>query len=367
MTSIAYIANLRLPTEKAHGIQIMKMCEAFVARGAAVELIVPQRHTAIPKDPFVYYGVKRSFEVVKLPCLDLVRFGFFGFMIELFSFLIVAKWKIDCADRLIYSREWLASLFFQDVVLELHSLPERPHFLQRLALRRAARIITLTSYLQKELVRLGVFENKILIAPDAVEIQKFAIELSRAEARRCLGLDAARPLVVYTGHLYPWKGAHVLADAAAELPAEALVIFVGGTDKDIADFTKRFGKRPNIVIAGHKDPVEIPVWLKAADVLVLPNSGSEKISRFYTSPMKLFEYMAAGRPIVTADLPSIREILNEKSAVFFTADDPAALATAVKKVLENKSFADQLAARAFIDARAYTWDKRAEKILAVIQ
>lgn len=261
MTSIIYIANLRLPTEKAYGIQIMKMCEAFAAHGTSVELIVPQRYIAIPKDPFVYYGVERSFKVLKLPCLDFVRFGYLGFMIELLSFLSVAKWKIDHADRLVYSREWLASLFFKDIVLELHSFPERPHWLYRLAWQRARRIIVLTSYLKKELVRLGVSENKIFIAPDAVEIKKIAINLSRAEARRRLGLDASRSFVLYTGHLYPWKGAHILF--AAELPAEVLTIFVGGTDKDITEFTKRFDRQANIVIAGHKDPAGIPIWLAA--------------------------------------------------------------------------------------------------------
>ncbi|MCH7883412.1 hypothetical protein IIA95_03290, partial [Patescibacteria group bacterium] len=76
---LIYIANARIPTEKAHGIQIMKTCEAFADNGAEIELVVPWRFNPIKNDPFEYYDVKRVFKIVKIPSLDLTAFGKIGF------------------------------------------------------------------------------------------------------------------------------------------------------------------------------------------------------------------------------------------------------------------------------------------------
>ena len=83
--NFVYIANARIPTEKAHGIQIMKMCEAFASLGIDVELVVPWRFNSIHVDSFEYYGVKRVFKIVKIPSLDLTAFGKIGFLIQAFS------------------------------------------------------------------------------------------------------------------------------------------------------------------------------------------------------------------------------------------------------------------------------------------
>jgi glycosyltransferase involved in cell wall biosynthesis len=343
----------------------MKMCEAFADIGAEIVLIVPRRRTAIDKDPFSYYGVKRSFQIEYLPCLDLVAWGPAGFIIEVISFLFFARWRLRKEDSCIYSREWLTALFFPGVFLELHSLSGRLTILHKLALRRAKKIVVLTSYLKTELMQYGISETKILVAPDAVEIKKFNITISKEEARKKLGLSMDKKIVLYSGHLYPWKGAHVLA-ATAELLAEARIIFVGGTDKDVAEFHKNFGERKNIMIVGHKEPTEIPIWLRAADVLVLPNSGKEKISTHYTSPMKLFEYMASGRPIVASDLPSLREILNEDNAIFAKADDAKSLAEAIMKILRFVDRGQSLGVRAQKDVAVYSWESRAKAIYSFL-
>ena len=144
-----------------------------------------------------------------------------------------------------------------------------------------------------------------------------------------------------------------------------LFVFVGGTDEDIKNFQSSIlsFQLKNIVIAGQKPHSEIPLWQKSADVLVRPNTAKEKISKYYTSPMKLFEYMASGRPIVASDLPSTREILNEANSVLVEPDNPKALAEGIKKVLQNGDWGDSLAKRALVDVQDYTWEKRAKKIL----
>ena len=84
-TKLLYIANIRLPTEKAHGIQIMKMCEAFAHEGVNVELVVPRRFNVIKEDPFAYYGVGKNFTTTRIPSFDLIAFGKIGFFVQVCS------------------------------------------------------------------------------------------------------------------------------------------------------------------------------------------------------------------------------------------------------------------------------------------
>ena len=114
---------------------------------------------------------------------------------------------------------------------------------------------------------------------------------------------------------------------------------------------------------GHRPHIEIPYWLKAADVLILPNSAKEKISQFYTSPMKMFEYMASQKPIIASELPSIKEVLNENNAILVESDNFKALARGIEKALKDNELSDKISQRAYSDVQDYTWQKRAENIL----
>ena len=79
----------------------------------------------------------------------------------------------------------------------------------------------------------------------------------------------------------------------------------------------------------------MPYWLKSADVLVLPNKKGEKISERYTSPLKLFEYMASGRPMIVSDLSSLREIVSAETAMFVEPNDPQALVSGIRGVFDH--------------------------------
>ena len=111
-------------------------------------------------------------------------------------------------------------------------------------------------------------------------------------------------------------------------------------------------------------PRTVPAWLKRFDVLALPNIASERISARHTSPLKLFEYMAAGRPIVASDLPSLREVLrDDENALLVPPDDPKVLAAGIRRVIEDKPFAAKLAAQAREDVMQYSWTSRAKRLL----
>lgn len=366
---IIYIANIRLPTEKAHGIQIMKMCEAFSEQGTSVELIVPRRLNNLKEDAFLYYSVDNIFKIKKLPNIDLVRFGKWGFLLQTLSFAEVATWfifwkKVRGDKRIIYTREELVAFYLSNlginVVWEAHT--GKNNFIIRSLVRRGVKIVGISKGVVDFYKNLGAQEKNLLVAHDGVDIDQFDVSVFRKDARDKLALPLDKKLVLYTGHLYSWKGAHILAEAAKRFGDETQFIFVGGTDKDIEKFKESFGSVMNIRILGRVPHSEIPIYLKSADLLVIPNSGKEDISRYYTSPLKLFEYMASGVPIIASDLPSIREILNGENSYLFVSDKVDDLADKINEVFADDVHRNIKAENAKQDVKKYTWEKRAKKI-----
>lgn len=365
---MVYISNSRMPTEKAHGIQIMKMCEAFANLGIDIELLVPRRRNVIKDSPFGYYGVHPCFKITKLPTIDLVGIvPRLGYWLQMISFLFVAKIYLGKKNfDLIYTRDFWSTIFFKNIALELHSLPRRFTSIHKKILTRAKIFIVLTSHIKEGLYFIKNYNKRILVSPDGVDLRKFSLSIAKDKARKKLKLPLDKKIVLYSGHLYDWKGAQVLADASAYLNQDTLIVFIGGTEKEIKTFEEKNGDYKNVRILGQRAYAEIPFFLKAADVLVLPNSGKKSISKFYTSPMKLFEYMASGNPIVASDLPSIKEVLNKNNAFLVKPDNPKALAEGISILLEDRELSFDISKKASEDVKNYSWDKRTDKILKFI-
>jgi glycosyltransferase involved in cell wall biosynthesis len=376
---IIYLANFRIPTEKAHGLQVIKTCEALAAAGNQVELVVPTRKNRPFKDVniFKYYGALENFQIKKIRSYDptslmLLPRGFYikaqilFFCASLFFYLFFKK---DKKSYIFYTRdEHLLPLllkFSSKVFWEAHNLPQNSKYYLKFW-RRCAGTVAITQGLKNDLIKLGVVQDKIIVAPDGVDLNNFEIRNQKSKIREKLNLSTDKKIVMYTGHLYDWKGAQILAEAANFLDENIIVIFVGGTDFDLNDFrnkNKQLVAGGKILLLGQRPPQDIPEFLSAADCLVLPNSGREDRSAKYTSPLKLFEYLAAGGPIVASDLPSIREILNENNAVLVPPDNPCLLAENIEKVLQNNGFSAKIRAQAKLDAKSYTWQKRVDKIV----
>ena len=366
---LIYIANARMPTEKAHGIQIARMCEAFANNDVEVELIIPKRLNSLKEGIFNYYGIKNNFKIKKIPCLDLVQFGRIGFWIQSFSFSIISFFYIikKRAD-IIYSRDelplYFLSFFKKNIFLETH-MP-RWNFLLRRILSKSKKIITITQGLKNFYIKNGVSEDSILVAPDGVDLNSFEVNIDKNKLREGLEMPINKNIIMYSGHLYGWKGAQVLADTSTFLDNGSLIVFVGGTDKDLKLFRNDNKDKKNILILGRVPHSEIPYYLKSADVLVLPNSKKSEVSEKYTSPMKLFEYMASGVPIVASDLPSIREVLSDDNAVLVNPNNSKALHDGISSLLRDKNLCDKLAKQSVIDSRNYSWSSREKRILKFI-
>ena len=178
----------------------------------------------------------------------------------------------------------------------------RPHNIKwyRKILVRSSGVIVVTTYYQKELItKYNVPSSKILYAADGVDMDMFDIDITKEEARTKLSLPLSKRILVSTSSSVEWKGVPILESITGQLPSEFEAVFVGieKEGKEMADGarTSYVGKRPY---------TEIPLWLKAADALLLPGDPGSLIATRYTSPLKLFEYMASKRPIIAFDIPS---------------------------------------------------------------
>lgn len=385
---IIYIATSVIPAEKANSYQVMKTCEAFTKKGVKVELIIPVRwgRVALKVDPFKYYGIKERFKIKKIFSLDLIPFkryiGHLGFWIQniSFAFLTLIYLFFRKAD-IIYSRDRFTLLFLclfrKNLVYEVHSLPPKFRFYERFLYRKARFVITITSQMKKILVKESITrENKVLVAPDAVDLEMFnRVHKSKEELRDELNLPQDKKLVSYVGKLYTKgkeKGIGDMLRALKILKQQVdnlMMVFVGDKEKTIREYqeeAKRIGLKENDLIFIEQVPfADVPKYEKAFDVLVIPFPW-EKHYAYYASPLKLFEYMAANKPIIASDFPSHREILSENNAVLVEPDNPIALAEGIQKVLDNPELAKRISDQAHKDVQEYTWDKRAERILKVI-
>lgn len=233
-------------------------------------------------------------------------------------------------------------------------------FFFKWAVRHTAGCIAITQAIADELVELGIERDHILVAPDGVDLSRYENLPSKHEARERFRLPYDRKVIGYTGSIgvHSWKGVDVLLAASDKAPSDWLFWIIGGNTEEVESLRKLY---PMIRFEGRADPTLIPAMQSACDVLVLPNKSGNPISERYTSPLKLFEYMASGVPIVASDLPSVREVLSDDEAVFCEPGNPGSLVLGILQALDGMDGSRARLARRKVSS--YTWDARARAII----
>jgi glycosyltransferase involved in cell wall biosynthesis len=329
--------------------------------------MVPRRHTSIREDIFDYYHIEPTFSVFRLWTIDLWPARRIGFVLQGIVFGVCAAIMLMRRPhaRIIGRDAWLLvfpALLGRKVVWEVHA--PRASIWMRFVARRA-QIVTITHTLQKWLVEQGVDPKRITVLHDGVDADAFVHLPTTHDARRELGFSSQEKITVYTGHLYEWKGIDVVIAAARVLPQVRFLI-VGGTSRDIERVRQKTTTIPNITVVGHVPHAQVLRYVRAGNVALLPtidaHTGTE-----HTSPLKLFEYMAAEIPIVASALPAITEVVDDTLATLVTPGNPGALAEGIIQILAKPGAAQARAKRAReVVYERYTWHNRAKAIAARI-
>lgn len=379
---IIYLTHWRIPSEKTMSPLIMKTCQQFIRDGFDVELWIPYRHNPEMKaaDPFEYHGIEERFPIHVLKTPDLMPYlGNVGFLLMVLFFNVATAFRLRrYASRekvIVYAHDLrdlvVPSLLRLPMFCEIHDYYESGfRALNAFVLRRTNGLIVTNSIKQKNLhERYGYPMDRMIKQPNAVQVSMFDIEIEKDDARRQLDLPLDKKLVLYTGHLFSWKGVHTLAEAAQFLPDDTLIYFVGGTDHDRKNLQSFITERklPRIKFLPHQPHGKIPVFLKAADVVVLPNTAKEDASKYETSPVKLFEYLASGQSLVVSDLPSIREVVSESEVTFAQPDDPQSFASTIGEVLHNRQPVEEKTKKARELAKTFSWESRGGAIAKLLK
>ncbi|HET6822385.1 MAG TPA: glycosyltransferase family 4 protein [Anaerolineales bacterium] len=362
---IVAIAGSTIPSDTANSLQVMKACQALIQIGHDLTLLVPgSANTTV--DLKQHYGLQTEVPIEWLSSSSRRRF----------TWDAVQRARSLQAD-FVYS--WFpqsatfALLYKIPAIFEIHIQPTGlfgPVWHRLFAsLRGRKRLVSITRALVNILDRdfhMRLSEDEVVIAPNGVDLERFASLPDSATARRQLGFREA-PTVMCTGHLYAGRGADLFLALAKSLP-QAQFVWVGGRPDDIQQWKPRV-ESDNVTFTGFIPNRDLPLYQAAADVLLMPysrsimgSSGSAD-SAAVASPMKMFEYMAAGRAIVSSDLPVIREVLDERNAVFCKPEEVGDWRLEIDGLLNNKARRTELGEQARQDVQGYTWVARAQRIM----
>jgi len=210
------------------------------------------------------------------------------------------------------------------------------------------------------------------VAPDGIDLERYGDQPGKDEARKRLGIDPGAFVAGFSGHMYPGRGIDRIFDIALRMP-DVVFYLMGGMEEHIEENRRIMKNRgiENIVFTGFVVNSELPLYQAASDVLLMPYQrrvaavSTADIASFF-SPMKMFEYMAANRLIVSSDLPVLREILDETNAVLCPPDDTEAWCEAINRARNDPSWAEKIAEKARSDVERYTWRNRVRRILSSI-
>jgi glycosyltransferase involved in cell wall biosynthesis len=380
---IALITNSRIPSLTANSIQAMKVAQALMQLGHDIKMFVPKEADAANRESLLtHYGLRLAPELILLPSISgLKRLDFI-----VHAQLAAKKFGADLIYTWLPQSAALGAWMSYPVVLEMHADNSGKFgvwWMRQFWKQKTPKVMTVTtSALKKALERSAQFDfpnEAILLAPNGVELEKYTGLPSPVEARRQLNLKEGLT-VGFTGHIYPGRGADLLFELARQMPAVNF-LWVGGTPELVDFWRGKLGdaSMTNVTMTGFVKHESIPLYQVAADVLLMPYSRSIEASSGQDiaeviNPMKMFEYMASGRGIVSSDLPSIREVLNEGNAVLVEPMEEGNRElgignwkAAIESLLANESLRLALGAQARKDVEQLTWVKREERVMKVVE
>ncbi len=370
---ILYISPSVIPSLEANSIHVMKMSQAFCQLGHTVELIAKDKPSPlVVENLWDHYGISEKFPINRLKVSGFAREYDYGARAAYYAM----RKPVD----LVYSRNILAagllSLAGKPTISEIHSentgLVNNTGFAMLRSGRGLRKLVVITRGLSEHLFARGInpsLKEKLLICPDGVDLERFENLPDSHGLKDQLGVPDGNFVIGYSGHLYEGRGIELILDLARKF-SEDTVMIMGGDQQEVIrykEFTRQQNLR-NVIFTGFIANAILPGYLSLCDVLLMPyqrkvitSRGSNTVS--WMSPLKMFEYMASGKVILSSDLPVLHEVLNERNCLFCNPDDTQSWINAISYAKDNPEKSRKLAAQARIDVEKYTWKERAKRIL----
>jgi glycosyltransferase involved in cell wall biosynthesis len=370
---LALIAPTPIPALTANSIQFMKMAQAFARLGHELKIYAPgtsPRHSR--KQMIEHYGLSEDLDIIWLPS----RLSFRRYDYAMRAVSAARRWRAEIVFTRLPQAAALSAKRGLTTIFELHDLPSGrmgPLLLNAfLRAKQGRRLIPISKALANALIDrypLQANDNRLFVAPDAVDLERYKELPNPAEARKKLKLPKIFT-VGYTGHLYAGRGIGFILDLAESLPKMHFML-VGGRREDVSRVQREIDQRKlkNLTLTGFILNADLPMYQAAADVLLMPYqtrvaaSSGGNIAAFL-SPMKMFEYLASARPILASDLPVLGEVLNEKNSVVLSMQDPESWLNTLKKLKTDATLREKLSASARASAENHTWESRAKDIVS---
>jgi glycosyltransferase involved in cell wall biosynthesis len=357
-----------LPLDRARGIQVVHAVSAIADLGIPIVLAhVP----ASGHDPFAAYRVRKPGDVALLPLSyalpwPLARLHsnrvFHARMERAVDWreigaVLTRHLKSACyahAHRQRVPMVYEAHEVFADTAAPRRR--SRVAALERAAVESATALVANSNATARRLAALYRVRAEIVVAPNGVD---YPASIPEKEWTR------SRERVIYSGSFFGWKGVEDLVAAARSLPGFCIRL-LGGDEAGVARLRALSAPEgAQLDFAGRVPHAQVADELQRACIAVLPNRADPDSA--FTSPIKLFEYMAAGCALVASDLPPIREILAEDEAMWVAPGDARAIAEAIRALADDPARARRMGERLREKAKRYTWAARGERIARVLR
>jgi glycosyltransferase involved in cell wall biosynthesis len=371
---IIYVENVRVPSERAHAYQIVQTCAWLARFGHDVTLVNPDRAGGM--DISSVYGIPQGlFHHLTLRAWDPLTswkgMKKLAYALQRWAFTrALRKWARTQTAEVWMTRDTAMIDALRGVVrgswiLEHHDVPTATRW-KRIASRVIGNV-AISNGLAEALKGMGIPADRLTVAHDGYDPDEFHAPMLREDARHELGVPPNAFVVMYTGSFYAWKGVDLVVRAWAKTDANAHLVLIGGPDAD----RKRI---ESLIPDEAKDRVHLfPTQprakslslLSAADAGLLSSSPSSSIGKLYTSPLKQFEYLAAGLPLLASDVPSSHEILDNNVALFYPPTEQGVV-QAVADLTARADWRAEAHKTAPSIAAPHTWEARTRDILRFI-
>ncbi len=375
---IVYVSYSAIPLRAANGVHIMKVCQAMAQLGHEVILVVPDKKWECEKgihDLYHFYGVKKCFEIKKLFCPPIKgKKLFFCFL----AVLLIKKLRPD----IIYTRcvitAYLSFFYKTPVICEQHK-PMASNidlfcFKRLIRSKRLKRFIVISDALKRCYRKKfpGTGNRLMVLADGADPVSENIVPINILSSGK-------RLLVGYTGQLYAGRGMEIILRLAQLCPWAEFHI-IGGMPIDISYWKERMRAMNNIQVHGYIPHREICRYLLSFDVLLAPyqkrvsiyagkRQGGFGNTEKWMSPLKIFEYMAAGKAILASDLPVLREVLtHKKNALLVSPGNVDDWKNALIRIKKDVTLREHLGLQSKTDLlEKYSWEKRVKQVLKEIK